>query len=244
MYKTYTKEVYDNSVKKTREMIMSSSYTIDGYCEMQNGIIYFRGDIPGVSHSQARYYLIYMIRDIYGPEVWINPIFFSISKSNKNNYKDRAIYFTLKPYKDNNKRIFIEFSSTEKRKQYKDKQDFGDLMPTPYKVNELPEIKTEDLYFVPTEPTFELSPFADPVWDINMNPSTNKSDKSDDMLLDDMSLDDMPLDAFFSLDKYSTTLRPETQVDNYDYGDYYVSLKELEDSCNLPEGYHLFDDDR
>lgn len=238
MYKTYTKEVYDNSVKKTREMIMSSSYTIDGYCEMQNGIIYFRGDIPGVSYSQARYYLIYMIRDIYGPEVWINPIFFSISKSNKNNYKDRAIYFSLKPYQDDNRRIFIEFSSAEKNKQYKDKQDFGDLMPTPYKVNELPEIKTEDLlddlHFVPVEPTFEPSAFTDPVWDIDMNPSTSKSDDSDDILFN----------AFFPLDEYTTTLKPTTQVDDDDYGDYYVSLKELEESCNLPDGCHLFDDDR
>ena len=262
MYKTYTKQTYEESLKNKREMLISSSHIIDGYCEMQNGILHFRGDIPGVSYAQARYYLIYMIRDIYGPEVWINPIFFSISKSNKS-YKDREIFFNLKPYEDDRKRIFIKFSSYEKEKQSTDKREVGDLMPRSYHVNKLPELnENTDTYSLSYTPKFDLveegniddivssyhsNIFAEPTWS---NPNDAAKDFDIDFMLDtnknlvkdntnfEINFDDFEFDGF-EID-YDVDFGENYNKNYYDD----CSIADLERMCNLPEGVGLFDDDR
>lgn len=247
MYKTYTEKTYEESIKSKREIIISSSYYVDGYCEIPNGILYFKGDIPGVSEAQARYYIVYMIRDIYGPEVWINPVFFSIGKPiQSTNFKDRAMYFTLNPYGDGIHRKFIEFSAYERNKQSSDKQEVGDLMPQYYIVDTLPETKevyvnnnnnNNNIYHKNNSlPTFE--PVIDNCIEFDDN-TTNCKHKTNH--LKDNSNDTSPFDDWFDNSVDLNVSYNSYDFDN-DSDDY--SIAWLEDMCNLPEGVGLFDDDR
>lgn len=246
MYKTYTKKTYEESIKSKRELIKSSSYYVDGYCEIPNGILYFKGDIPGVSEAQARYYIVYMIRDIYGPEVWINPIFFSIGKlTQSTKFEDRSMYFNLKPYYDDIHRKFIEFSAYERNKQYSDKQEVGDLMPQYYIVDTLPETKevyvnnnnnnNNNIYnknnYLPTfEPVFDNCI----TFDDNTTNSKHKTSHIEDntKITPNFEIPSNFDDLFFD---YKSSYSDESHS---------YSVAWLEDMCNLPEGVGLFDDDR
>ncbi len=156
MTKIYSKSTYENSIKSIRNQIMQSSYSVKGYCEIPDGVLHFQGDIPGVSPAQARYYIVYMIRDAYGSSVWINPVFFVIEKPQiKRRFENREIYFNLQRYPDNKNRIFVEFNDYERKTQRDTKTNYGDLMPKVIKVDVLPiskelEYNDYEQSFVPT----------------------------------------------------------------------------------------------
>lgn len=155
MSKVYSKSTYENSIKSSRNQIMKSSYYVNGYCEIPNGVLHFQGDIPGVSLAQARYYIVYMIRDVYGSSVWINPVFFIIGKPKiKPRFENREMYFNLQEYSDNQNRIFVEFNDHERQNQSDTKNNYGDLMPKVHKVDILPRLKeieyNDEKSFLPT----------------------------------------------------------------------------------------------
>jgi len=126
----YNTKTYENEVKKYDISILNGTYYVEGYCDMKQGRVFFKGDIGGVSKAQARFYIIYMLRDKYGEEVWINPIFYKIHKYSVNKeIKDRKLIFDLKKYEDNKIRNFIPFNKNERDSMENLKKTVGHLMP-------------------------------------------------------------------------------------------------------------------